>query len=88
MAAALGVHTLTVATCLTVQNRHGFQSIEPVAIATVRASLVAALEDGTVHAVKIGLVPGPSLLELAIDLCTTSLSGVRTQRSTTRPSSG
>lgn len=76
MAAMLGVHPLTVATCLTVQNRYGFQSVEPVPLPMLRASLDAAIEDGPVHAVKLGLVADLASLESVIDRCTIALSGV------------
>jgi len=49
-------HALTVATCLTVQNRHGFARAEPVAADLFTAALRAAVADGPLQAVKIGLV--------------------------------
>ena len=55
---------LTVATCLTVQNRHGFVSLHPVEELLLRRSLLVVLEDGPVHAIKLGLMPDPRTLHV------------------------
>ncbi|MEZ5964313.1 MAG: hydroxymethylpyrimidine/phosphomethylpyrimidine kinase [Planctomycetota bacterium] len=51
-----GCHPLTVAACLTVQNRHGFARIEPIAVRSLADCLRAAVDDGPLHAVKVGFV--------------------------------
>lgn len=53
---AMGGHPMPVATCLTVQNRHGLVRVEPVGDALFAASLEAVLADGPVDAIKLGLI--------------------------------
>lgn len=57
-----GCHPLAVATCLTVQNRFAFTAVRPVEIELLLASLRAAIEDGPLHAVKLGLFAEPRAL--------------------------
>lgn len=64
-------HALTVATCLTVQNRHGFVRAEAVAVDLFLATLRAALQDGPVHAVKLGLAPDAATLGRAAEVLAT-----------------
>jgi hydroxymethylpyrimidine/phosphomethylpyrimidine kinase len=54
-----GVDALPVATALTVQNRFGFARCDAVAEGAWTAALRAALEDGELHAVKVGLLCDP-----------------------------
>lgn len=56
VAAQHGVHALPVAVALTVQNRRGFTSCREVPRATWQAALAAAVADGDVHAIKVGLL--------------------------------
>ena len=51
-----GVASLPIALCLTVQNRHGFQRCHEVPAPVWREAFAAALADGPVHAVKVGLI--------------------------------
>lgn len=47
---------LPVVTALTVQNRNGMRSVQEVAPDLLAATFAAAIEDGEVHAVKVGLL--------------------------------
>ncbi len=67
---------LTVATCITVQNRNRFESVHPVDIALVRRCLHAVVEDGPVHAVKLGLMPDARTLQATVEALATSLAEV------------
>ncbi|HZN39234.1 MAG TPA: hydroxymethylpyrimidine/phosphomethylpyrimidine kinase [Planctomycetota bacterium] len=51
-----GAQPLPIAIVLTAQNRHGFQTLDPVPVATWQRALRAALADGEVHALKVGLL--------------------------------
>lgn len=51
-----GAQALPIVTALTVQNRFGFTRCEPVADDLVRAALTAAIADGPIHAIKLGLL--------------------------------
>jgi len=51
-----GAQPLPIAVVLTAQNRHGFQALDPVPGAAWQRALRAALADGEVHAVKVGLL--------------------------------
>ncbi|MGE3172675.1 MAG: hydroxymethylpyrimidine/phosphomethylpyrimidine kinase [Planctomycetota bacterium] len=53
-----GAAALPVVSALTVQDRHGLQRVEPVAAELFDASLAAALADGPVQAIKVGLLAG------------------------------
>lgn len=64
---ALGGRALAVATCQTVQNRFGVRAIHPLARDAFTEAMAAALEDGPVDAVKVGLVP-PGLLDAVAQL--------------------
>ncbi|MBL9078136.1 MAG: bifunctional hydroxymethylpyrimidine kinase/phosphomethylpyrimidine kinase [Planctomycetes bacterium] len=55
-AARHGCQPLPVVTALTVQNRHAFTAREAPPAATFAAACAAALADGPVHAVKVGLL--------------------------------
>src|SRR5262245_59272621 len=59
--AACGGFPLAVASCLTVQNRHGFRRVEPVAPNLLAAMLDAAADDGQLRAIKIGMVATPAV---------------------------
>lgn len=56
MVQARGGQALTVATCLTIQNRHGVERVDAVAEEALRDSLGAALGDGVADAIKLGLM--------------------------------
>lgn len=71
-----GAIPLTIATCITVQNRHRFESVHPVDAALVRRSLHAVAEDGPVHAVKLGLMPDVHTLHAIVDVLAGSLAEV------------
>jgi hydroxymethylpyrimidine/phosphomethylpyrimidine kinase len=71
-----GAVPLTVATCLTVQNRTRFESVHPVDAALVRRSLHAVVEDGPVHAVKLGLMPDSHTLQAVVEVLALSLAEV------------
>ena len=75
-AAALGAFPLTVATCSTIQNRHGFESLHLVGEPVFTSSLRAVIEDGPIHAVKVGLIGVPRTLSLLLDVCKEQLAGV------------
>jgi len=70
------VFPLTVATCSTIQNRQAFESIHVVGEPVLKGCLRAAMADGPVHAVKIGLVGVPRTLELILQMCEEHLEGV------------
>lgn len=59
-------HALTVASCLTVQSRAGFVRAEAVATPTLVDALGVAIDDGPLHAVKIGLIAEAAQLA---DIC-------------------
>ncbi len=71
-----GAVPLTVATCITVQNRNRFESVHPVDAALVRRSVHAVVEDGPVHAVKLGLMPDACTLQATVDVLAQSLAEV------------
>lgn len=56
VAARFGVHALPVVTAGTAQNRHRFVARYPIPAPQLAATLTAALEDGPVAAVKIGML--------------------------------
>lgn len=62
-----GAHALTVATCLTVQDRRRFVAAHAVAEGVLRASLRCAGADGPVHAVKVGMLPDAATAELVAE---------------------
>jgi hydroxymethylpyrimidine/phosphomethylpyrimidine kinase len=51
-----GALALPIAVALTIQNRHGFQTSVEVEPSLWRAALAAAIADGPVHAIKLGLL--------------------------------
>jgi len=61
---ALGCVPLTVPTCLTVQNRREFASAQPVGADLLRDMIRAAVADGPIDAVKIGLLGEAGNVEL------------------------
>ena len=67
MAGALGVHALTVATCLTVQNRHGLERLHLTPVGLLRDCLRVAVADGPVHAIKLGLAGAPEILRAVLE---------------------
>jgi hydroxymethylpyrimidine/phosphomethylpyrimidine kinase len=72
-----GCHPLTVATCLTVQNRFGFTAAQAVPAALFAGALGAAMADGPLHAVKLGLfADAATLLDAASALATLQLPTV------------
>jgi hydroxymethylpyrimidine/phosphomethylpyrimidine kinase len=54
--ASMGAHAATVATCLTVQDTHDVQRLEPVAASLIRDQATCLLQDLPVAAIKIGLL--------------------------------
>jgi len=71
-----GALPLTVATCITVQNRSRFESVHPVDAALVCRALHAVVEDGPVHAVKLGLMPDARTLQATVDVLAACLAEV------------
>ena len=69
MAHAHGVHPLTVATCLTVQNRSGFRALNPVPANILRDTLHSAFDDGPVHAIKVGLCGTAEIVQEVFAMC-------------------
>lgn len=67
MAGAIGVHALTVATCQTVQSRHGFEGLHLTPVELLRECLRVAFADGPVHAIKLGLVGAPATLRVVLE---------------------
>ncbi len=59
-----GGEVASVATCLTVQNRHGFVRAEPVGDAWLREAIDAVFSDGPVDAVKIGMIAAASSVDV------------------------
>jgi hydroxymethylpyrimidine/phosphomethylpyrimidine kinase len=76
MAWAHGVHALTVATCLTVQNRHGFSRLFATPAGLLRESLLAAVGDGRLHGVKVGLAGDADGLRLVMEFIAEHLGGL------------
>ncbi len=64
-AAQHGCHALPVVMACTVQNRHRFHGRQPVPPEQWRAALAAALADGEVHAVKVGMLGCADTVALA-----------------------
>lgn len=62
-----GCHALTVATCDTVQNRFGFVAVRAAEPRWLQATLRAALADGPLHAVKLGLFADAETLAVSRD---------------------
>ncbi len=58
-----GAMALPVATALTVQNRFGLQAVAPVGLDAVQAALGAAVDDGPVQAIKVGLLASAEQVE-------------------------
>lgn len=67
VAALHGAHPLPVIVAWTVQDRRAFRSAEPVPAAQWRAALAAVLDDGPVHAVKVGFVADAATLYAVAD---------------------
>jgi hydroxymethylpyrimidine/phosphomethylpyrimidine kinase len=67
---------LTVATCVTVQNRNRFESMHPVDLALVCRCLHAVVEDGPVHAIKLGLMPDARTLHAIVEVLAQNLGEV------------
>ena len=63
MAQARGCDAAAVPTCLTTQNRHGFERDEPVVGATLRAMLDAVADDGAIAVVKTGWFADAAAIE-------------------------
>lgn len=60
---ARGGDVAALASCLTVQNRHGFVRAEPVDGAWLADSIAAVFDDGPVDAVKVGMVVDPATVD-------------------------
>jgi hydroxymethylpyrimidine/phosphomethylpyrimidine kinase len=60
---AHGCDALAVAAAITVQNRRGMQKVECVDGALVRDQIRAAIDDGAVAAIKIGLLGSAAMVE-------------------------
>ena len=60
---ARGGVPLAVPACLTVQNRFGVRSVQRTAADLLAAMTAAALEDGPVHAVKVGMLADSAAVE-------------------------
>lgn len=69
VAQVMGAFPLTVATCLTQQNRHGFYASHVVGEPVLRGMLRAAIEDGPIHAVKVGMLGVARSLDIALSVC-------------------
>jgi hydroxymethylpyrimidine/phosphomethylpyrimidine kinase len=65
---ALGGEPLGVPTCATRQNRHGFVAAWPTTIESFAGMLEGALGDGSVDAVKIGLVTDGDVAAAIVDV--------------------
>jgi hydroxymethylpyrimidine kinase/phosphomethylpyrimidine kinase len=76
MAHILGVHGLAVVTTVTVQNRHGFVAAHPASVEVLRESLRAAVGDGPVQAIKLGMIADAGQLPVVMDECAAQLPGV------------
>ena len=61
---ALGCYGMTAITALTAQNTQGVSGIHAVPPAFLKAQLQAVIEDIGVHAVKIGMLHGPEIVEV------------------------
>ena len=73
MVQARGGMPLSVPTCLTVQNRHGVRAMRSVEPDRLTAMLEAALEDGPVHAAKIGLLADAATARVVAEVLATRL---------------
>ena len=62
-----GGFPMTVAACLTVQNCRGVRSVHPVDRGLVVEMIAAAVEDGPVDAVKVGMLASPDLVVAVAD---------------------
>ncbi len=65
---AFGVYGASVVSAVTAQNTLGVSAVEQISDATLVAQLQAVLEDFPVRAVKTGMLPGSSGIELIADL--------------------
>ena len=66
-----GAQPLPIAIVLTAQNRHGLQALNPVPPAVWQRALRAALADGEVHAVKVGLLGSTATVAAVAEALTT-----------------
>lgn len=64
---ALGCYGLSVITAVTAQNTLGVKGIHPVPAAMVAAQLQAVLEDIGADAIKLGMLPGAAIVQLAAE---------------------
>ena len=69
---AFGVHALCAATALTAQNTRGVRQVEPASPAMLRAQIEALLEDISIQAVKIGMLPTPAHAQVLADVLKSS----------------
>ena len=65
-----GAWPLPIAVALTAQNRHGFEALAAVPDTTWQRALRAALADGEVHAVKVGLLGGAATVAAVAEALT------------------
>ena len=66
---AMGGWALTVPTALTCQTTVNVHTVMPRPGEEILATARAVLKDCDIHAIKIGLIAGPSALEAAVELC-------------------
>lgn len=64
---ATGAFGLSVITALTAQNTLGVTSIYPVAVDFLREQMQAVFEDVHIDAVKVGMLGGPSVIEIVAE---------------------
>lgn len=64
---AMGVYGCSVITAITAQNTQAVTAIHPIPDAVVVAQIRAVLSDIDIHAVKIGMLGTPSLIEAVAD---------------------
>jgi len=60
--AALGCHVAPVASCLTVQNSEGVTAVEAISTDLILEQLQTVIEDCSVSAIKLGLMPTTKLI--------------------------
>lgn len=60
---ALGVFGTSAITAITAQNTQDVTAVEPISNAVVAAQIMAVLDDIDIHAVKIGMLGSPTLIQ-------------------------
>ncbi len=64
---ALGVFGTSASTAITAQNTQDVTAVEPISNAVVAAQIKAVLDDIDIHAVKIGMLGSPELIQTVTD---------------------